>query len=116
LAGSPASRVSFRHSYSRCLLSSVGERAIAPAAGDPAPGSHRNARELDTFGTSSVCFEQDAVRDLDWPRLKVSPARTDPNVIDVHSLENCGQSAQFFFTEVSHRLVAGEDAPFLWWV
>jgi hypothetical protein len=57
-----------------------------------------------------VCFEQDSVRDLDWPRLKMSLAQADPNVIDVHSLENRGQNAQFFLTEVSRRIAAGGDA------
>ena len=57
-----------------------------------------------------VCFEQDAVRGLDWPRLKVSLAQADPNVIDVHSLENRGQNAQFFLTEVSRRIAPGGDA------
>jgi hypothetical protein len=57
-----------------------------------------------------VCFEQDAVRDLDWPRLKVSLAQADPNVIDVHSLENRGQNAQFFLAEVSRRIAAKQPA------
>jgi hypothetical protein len=54
-----------------------------------------------------VCFAQDSVRDLDWPRLKLSLAQADPNVIDVHSLENRGQNAQFFVTEVSRRIAGG---------
>lgn len=58
-----------------------------------------------------VCFEQDEVRDLDWTRLKVSLAQADPNVIDVHSLENRGQNVQFFLTEVGRRIAAGGDAP-----
>jgi hypothetical protein len=58
-----------------------------------------------------VCFEQDAAGDLDWPRLKVALAQADPNVIDVHSLENRGQNAQFFLTEVGRRIAAGEGVP-----
>jgi hypothetical protein len=56
-----------------------------------------------------VSFEQDSVRDLDWARLKLSLAQADPNVIDVHSLENRGQNAQFFVTEVSRRIAAGGE-------
>jgi hypothetical protein len=43
--------------------------------------------------------------------LKVSLAQADPNVIDVHSLENRGQNVQFFLTEVGRRIAAGGDAP-----
>jgi hypothetical protein len=57
-----------------------------------------------------VCFEQDRVRDLDWSRLRASLAQADTNVIDVHSLENRGQNAQFFVTEVSRR-IAGAEPP-----
>jgi hypothetical protein len=56
-----------------------------------------------------VSFEQDSSGDLDWPRLKLSLAQADPNVIDVHSLENRGQNAQFFVTEVSRRIAAGGE-------
>jgi hypothetical protein len=58
-----------------------------------------------------VSFEQNSVRGLDWPRLKLSLAQADPNVIDVHSLENRGQNAQFFVTEVSRRIAGGGDLP-----
>ncbi len=57
-----------------------------------------------------VSFEQDSAGHLDWPRLKASLAEADPNVIDVHSLENRGQNAQFFVTEVSRRIAVGGDA------
>jgi hypothetical protein len=56
-----------------------------------------------------VSFEQDSAGGLDWPRLKLSLAQADPNVIDVHSLENRGQNAQFFVTEVSRRIAAGGE-------
>jgi hypothetical protein len=57
-----------------------------------------------------VIFEQDSVRDLDWPKLRTSLTAADPNVIDVHALENRKQNAQFFLSQVSRR-IASEAPP-----
>jgi hypothetical protein len=57
-----------------------------------------------------VIFEQDSVRDLDWPKLRTALTAADPNVIDVHELENRKQNAQFFLSQVSRR-IASEASP-----
>jgi len=51
-----------------------------------------------------VIFKQDSVRDLDWPKLRTALTAADPNVIDVHELENSKQNAQFFLSQVSLRM------------
>lgn len=53
-----------------------------------------------------VSFEQNNVRDLDWPQLKASLKEADSNLIDVRSLENRKQNAEFFAAEVSRRIEA----------
>jgi hypothetical protein len=59
-----------------------------------------------------VVFEQDAARDLDWGRLEGGIKEADPKVIDVHSLEKRGHSAQFFVKQVGQRVArAGEPVP-----
>lgn len=59
----------------------------------------------------SVVFEQQAVRELDWPRLKTALAEGNPNVIDVHALETRNQNAQFFVSEISRRMKASAESP-----
>jgi hypothetical protein len=49
-------------------------------------------------------FTQDHVGLLDWNRLSSALDENDPNVIDVHALENYTQKAQFFVSEVRKRL------------
>jgi hypothetical protein len=53
-----------------------------------------------------VIFEQDVVHQLDWPRLREALTETDPNKIDVHSLEHRGQNAPYFMQQVRERLAA----------
>ncbi len=53
-----------------------------------------------------VGFEQAVVRDLDWAELKAALAEGDPNKIDVKSLENSGQNAQFFLSEIRKGISA----------
>jgi hypothetical protein len=56
-----------------------------------------------------VAFEQTAAHDLDWSRMEAAFKQADPKVIDVHSLEKRGRSAQFFVRQVGERLeVSGE--------
>jgi hypothetical protein len=55
-----------------------------------------------------VIFEQDTARGFDWPALRGALSEADPNVIDVHSLENRKQDAQFFVKQMSRRI---ESAP-----
>jgi hypothetical protein len=57
-----------------------------------------------------VGFEQTVVRDLDWAGLKGALAEADPNIIDVKSLENSEQNAQFFLSELRKRVTASEGA------
>ncbi len=51
-----------------------------------------------------VIFEQDAVHQLDWTRLREALTEADPNKIDVHSLEHRGQNAPYFLQQVRERL------------
>jgi hypothetical protein len=51
-----------------------------------------------------VVFEQQEVRDLDWSTLRQALVTADPNVIDVHALENREQNAQFFVEQVGKRI------------
>jgi len=56
-----------------------------------------------------VVLEQDLARDLDWRKLEAGLKEADPKVIDVHSLEKRGRSAQFFVKQVGQRIAdAGE--------
>jgi hypothetical protein len=58
-----------------------------------------------------VIFEQDAVRQLDWKRLREALTEADPNKIDVHSLEHREQNASYFMQQVRERLgPAGSQA------
>lgn len=57
-----------------------------------------------------VVFEQDLARDLDWRKLEAGLKEADPKVIDVHSLEKRGHSAQFFVKQVGQR-IAGAGEP-----
>ena len=51
-----------------------------------------------------VIFEQDAVHQLDWKRLRQVLTEVDPNKIDVHSLEHREQNASYFMQQVRERL------------
>ena len=51
-----------------------------------------------------VVFEQREARDLDWPTLRQALVTADPNVIDVHALENREKNAQFFVEQVGRRI------------
>ena len=57
--------------------------------------------------TQKVIFQQDAVHDLDWPKLGVALKEAGPNKIDIHALENRRQNAQFFVAQVSRRIETG---------
>jgi hypothetical protein len=60
-----------------------------------------------------VIFEQDAVRQLDWTRLREALTQADPNKIDVRSLEHREQNAPYFVQQVRERLApsgSGADA------
>jgi hypothetical protein len=59
-----------------------------------------------------VIFEQDAVRQLDWTRLRDALTQADPNKIDVKSLEHREQNASYFMHQVRERLGAsGANEP-----
>jgi len=57
-----------------------------------------------------IPFEQKMEGNLDWPRLKAAIEEANPNVIDVHALQNREQNAQFFVTEVARRISAASAA------
>lgn len=58
-----------------------------------------------------VMLEQDAMRQLDWARLRSALTEADPNKIDVRSLEHREQNAQYFVEQVRQRLATSEE-PF----
>ena len=61
-----------------------------------------------------VVFEQNVTRGLDWRKLEAGFKEADPKVIDVHSLEKRGRSAQFFVKQVGQRIAdAGEPVRVL---
>lgn len=53
-----------------------------------------------------VIFQQGWVRELDWNRLRDSLTGSDPNLVDVKSLANREQRAEFFLSEVSKHIEA----------
>ncbi len=60
-----------------------------------------------------VTFAQENVHQLDWPRMREELTETNPNLIDVHALENHDKNAQFFVSEVRKRLEQG-SIPRCW--
>jgi hypothetical protein len=56
-----------------------------------------------------VVFEQNVERSLDWRKLQAGFKEADPKVIDVHSLEKRGRSAQFFVKQVGQRIADAGD-------
>lgn len=58
-----------------------------------------------------VPFQQDQVRELDWPRLKASLSEANTASIDVHSLTERHHDAQFFVSQVRTLLRASEKQP-----
>jgi hypothetical protein len=54
--------------------------------------------------TQHVIFQQDAVHQLDWPKLGPALTEAGPNKIDIHALENRRQNAQFFVAQVRRRI------------
>jgi hypothetical protein len=56
-----------------------------------------------------VSFKQEEVRTLDWPRLRGALIENDPDKIDVHSMENHEQNAQFFVSEIRKLLESTES-------
>lgn len=57
-----------------------------------------------------ICFEQRDIKDLEWPKLQEALNRVDPFRIDVASLQNREQDAQFFLSEVRRRVAEAENA------
>jgi hypothetical protein len=53
-------------------------------------------------------WQQDDGRPLDWGEASRSLDEVKPGIIDIKSLENRTQSAQFFVNEVARRLAAGK--------
>jgi hypothetical protein len=54
--------------------------------------------------TQHVIFQQDALHELDWPKLGPALTEAGPNKIDIHALENRRHNAQFFVTQVRRRI------------
>jgi len=66
--------------------------------------------DLLDLGRRRDVFHQDAVIDLDWPRLKTSLGDADTASIDLHSLADRHHDAQFFVSEV-RRIFRAFDKP-----
>jgi hypothetical protein len=66
--------------------------------------------DLLDLGHRRDVFHQDAVKDLDWPRLKVSLGDANTASIDVHALAERHHDAQFFVSEV-RRVLRASDKP-----
>ncbi len=66
--------------------------------------------ELLDLARRHTAFQQDQVRDLDWPRLEASLGVSNTASIDVHSLEERHHDAQFFVSQVRSVLRASEGA------
>jgi hypothetical protein len=64
--------------------------------------------ELLDLARRRAVFQQDAVRDIDWPRLKASLGEANTGSIDIHSLSEQNHEAQFFVSEVRKLLRASE--------
>ena len=107
---------------------------VAPSV--PAPGTHHatsgglaavlpTLKVISETGSPSVSeqvelldlprrripFQQDQVRNLDWPRLKASLNDATTASIDVHSLTERHHDAQFFVSQVRSLLRASEKQP-----
>jgi len=54
-----------------------------------------------------IAFQQQAARDLDWPRLKAAVTSADPTTVDVHSLQGVKHTAAFLRKEVAQRIESG---------
>ena len=66
--------------------------------------------DLLDLGRRRDVFHQDAVIDLDWPRLKTSLGDANTASIDLHSLADRHHDAQFFVAEV-RRVLRASDKP-----
>jgi hypothetical protein len=67
-----------------------------------------NLRVLD-LTTQKVIFQEDAAHDLDWGQLGQALKQAGPGKIDLHSLENRRENAQFFVSQVRKRIE--DNAP-----
>jgi hypothetical protein len=54
-----------------------------------------------------IAFQQEAARDLDWPRLKAAVTSADPTTVDVRSLRDVKHTAAFLRKEVAQRIESG---------
>ncbi len=72
------------------------------------PNGALNVVLLD-LARQKVVFEQNGARGLDWRKLEAGFKEADPKVIDVHSLEKRGRSAQFFVKQVGQRIADAGD-------
>lgn len=66
--------------------------------------------ELIDLARRRAVFQQDAVHDLDWPRLKDSLSDANSAAIDVHSLSERSRDAQFFVSQ-ARKLIHGSKSP-----
>ena len=67
------------------------------------PNGALNVVLLD-LARQKMVFEQKVAGDLDWTAVEKAIKAADPKVIDVHSLEKRGHSAQFFARQVANRM------------
>src|SRR5579862_5431252 len=65
--------------------------------------------ELLDLSRRRVVFQQDEVRDLDWPRLKASLGEANTGSIDIRSLSERHHEARFFVSQVRSLLRSSEQ-------
>ncbi len=80
---------------------------VITQAGSPSLTEHV---ELLDLARRRTAFQQDQMRDLDWPRLKESLGGASTASIDVHSLSERHHDAQFFVSQVRSMLRASENS------
>lgn len=103
-AGEP---VSTEHVRNRSMTSLIP--ALKVIAQTDIKNGSLNVELLD-LTTQQVIFRQDAVREMDWPKLALALKQAGSNVIDLHALENRRQNAQFFVKQVRRRIETNAPA------
>lgn len=81
---------------------------VISQTGSPAISEHI---ELLDLSRRRKVFDQNDSHELDWPRLKTSLAESNTASIDLHSLAERHQDAQFFVSEVRKTLRESSDTP-----
>jgi hypothetical protein len=96
-----------RRTYSGELAALLPTLKVLSETGSSSLSEHV---ELLDLARRHTAFQQDQVRDLDWPRLEASLGVSNTASIDVHSLQERHHDAQFFVSQVRSVLRASEGS------